>query len=260
MTLRDGSVPPLRLDDDTYVEREYHPTLAAEIRAAGGQWAGSDYYAKPADIIAEIHRVGATALRVSLRDLTPLAEVEGLWHLDVGSDGSPALAPVTALAGLRSLNLSVRGIRGVVDPSSLPELRWLTTPLGGKGGAPVLASLVQGHPTIEHLRVRETKVRSVGGLVANLPRLRSLAVSYADFIRSPGDLAPVAETLTELRMSMVPGLRSLDGIETAPRLERLALSSSSVTDLSPLAALPHLREVDITMAGGVRITDVDDVR
>jgi hypothetical protein len=65
--LRDGSVPPLRLDDDTYVEREYHSTLAAAIRAAGGQWTGSDYYARPADLVAEIKRVGATALRVSLR-------------------------------------------------------------------------------------------------------------------------------------------------------------------------------------------------
>ncbi|MGN6574456.1 MAG: leucine-rich repeat domain-containing protein [Nocardioides sp.] len=257
--LRDGSVPPLRLDDDAYVEREYHATLAAAIRASGGQWTGSDYYARPADIVAEIHRVGATALRLSLRDLSPLGEVAGLWHLDVESDGSAALGPVSALSRLRSLNLSVRGIRGVLEPSSLPALRWLTTPLGGKGGAPVLASLVQGHPTLEHLRVRETKVRSIGAIVANLPQLQSFSVSYADFIRTPGDLAPVADTLTELRMSMVPGLRSLDGIETAPRLERFALWGGSVTDLSPLAALPNLREVDITMAGGVRITDVNDL-
>lgn len=260
MTLRDGSVPPLRRDDDAYVGREYHATLAAEIRASGGQWTGSDYHAEPARIVAEINRVGATALRVSLRDLSPLKEVAGLWHLDVESDGTPALDPVTTLRGLRSLTLSVRGIRGLVDPSSLPELRWLTTPLGGKGGAPILASLAQGHPTIEHLRVRETKVRNIHEVVANLPRLQSLSISYADFIRSPGDLAPVAETLTELRMSMVPGLRSLDGIETAPRLERVAVSSSAVTDLSPLAGLPNLREVDITMAGGVRITDVDELR
>lgn len=259
MTLRDGSVPPLRLDDDTYIEREYHATLAAEIRASGGQWTGSDSYARPAEILAEINRVGATALRVSLRDLTPLSEVAGLWHLDVGSDGSPALGPVSTLTGLRSLNLSVRGMRGVVDPSSLPELRWLKTPLGGKGGAHVLGSLAQGHPTIAHLRVRETKIRSIHDVVANLPRLESLSVSYADFIRSPGDLSPVAGTLTELHLSMVPGLRSLDGIETASRLERLCLSSSAITDLGPLAALPNLREVDITMAGGVRITDVNDV-
>lgn len=257
MTLRDGSVPPLRLDDDAYVESQYHATLAAEIRACGGQWTGSDYYARPADILAEIHRVGATALRVSLRDLTPLSEVAGLWHVDVESDGALALGSVSTLTDLRSLTLSVRGIRGVVDPSSLPELRWLTTPLGGKGGAPILASLAQGHPTIEHLRVRETKIRSIREVVANLPRLQSLSVSYADFIRSPGDLTPVADTLTELRMSMVPGLRSLDGIETASRLERLGLSSGAITDLSPLAALPNLREVDITMAGGVRITDVN---
>jgi hypothetical protein len=70
----------------------------------------------------------------------------------------------------------------------------------------------------------------------------------------------VADTLTELRMWMVPGLRSLDGIETASRLERLSLSSGAITDLSPLAALPNLRAVDITMAGGVRITDVNDLR
>ena len=259
MKLRDGSWPPLRLDDDAYVEREYHATLAAEVRAAGGQWAGSDYYAKPAQIVAEIRRVGATALRISLRDLSPLSEVAGLWHLDIDSDGSPALDAVTTLTGLRSLTLSVRGIRGIVDPSSLPELRWLTTPLGGKGGAHILASLAQGHPTIEHLRVRETKVRSIRQVVANLPRLQSLSIAYADFIRSPGDLDPVADTLTELRMSMVPGLRSLDGIETAPRLERLALSSGAITDLSPLAGLPNLREVDITMAGGIRITDVEDL-
>ena len=257
--LRDGSVPPLRRDDDTYVEREYHPTLAAAIRASGGQWTGSDYYARPADIFAEINRVGATALRVSLRDLTPLSEVAGLWHLDVESDGSAALGSVCTLTGLRSLNLSVRGIRGAVDPSSLPELRWFKTPLGGKGGAPILASLVEGHPSIEHLRVRETKIRSIGAIVTNIPRLNSFSVSYADFIRSPGDLSPVADTLTELRMSMVPGLRSLDGIETASRLESFALSYGSVTDLSPLAALPNLREVDITMAGGVRIADVNDL-
>jgi hypothetical protein len=260
VTLRDGSVPPLRLDDDAYVEREYHPTLASEIRATGGQWTGSEYYAKPADILAEIDRVGATALRVRLRDYTPLSDVPGLWHLDVESDGSAALGSVSTLTSLRSLHLSVRGIRGIVDPSSLPDLRWLTTPLGGKGGAPILASLAQGHPAIEHLRVRETKIRSIAELVANLPRLRSLSVSYADFIRSPGDLTPVADTLTELRMTMVPGLRSLDGIETAVRLEHLSLSSGAITDLSPLAALPNLREVDITLASGVRITDVNDLR
>lgn len=257
MTTQGGIVPPLTLDDDSYLEREYHPSLVAEIRAAGGQWTGSDHYAGPADILAEIRRVGATALRASLRDLSPLAGVPGLWHLDVESDGSPNLEAVSTLTGLRSLGLSVRGIRGVVDPSSLPELRWLTTPLGGKGGAPVLEALTAGHAAIEHLRVRETKVRSIGELVANLPRLQSFSVSYADFLRCPGDLAPVAGTLTELRMTMVPGLRSLDGIETAHRLERLTLATANLTDLSPLAALHRLREVDITLAGGVRITDVN---
>jgi hypothetical protein len=260
MTPRDGSAPALRRDDDAYVEREYHATLAAEISAAGGQWSGSDHHARPAEIMAEIDRVGATALRVGLRDLSLLRDVPGLWHLDVESDGSPVLDPVSTLTDLRSLQLSVRGIRGVMDPSCLPRLRWFATPLGGKGGGAVLESLAQGHPTIEHLRVRETKARSVGEVVARLPRLRSFSVSYADHLRSPGDLTPVADTLTELRMWMVPGLRSLEGIGSATRLERLTLSSGRISDISPLASLPLLREVDLTLGGGVRITDVAALR
>ena len=58
---------------------------------------------------------------------------------------------------------------------------------------------------------------------------------------------------------MVPRLRSLEGIEAASHLERLELSSGALTDLSPLAGLPNLREVDITMAGGVRVTDVAEL-
>ena len=171
VTLRDGSVPPLRLDDDVYVEREYHATLAAEIFACGGQWTGSDYYAEPADIVAEVNRVNATALRVSLRDLTPLREVAGLWHLDVGSDGSPALGSISTLTGLRSLHLSVRGIPRGRGPVVTARAAVAHDAARREGRSPILASLAQGHPTIEHLRVRETKIRSLREVVANLPAI-----------------------------------------------------------------------------------------
>lgn len=259
MTLRDGSVPPLRLDDDTYLEREYHPILVAELRATGGSWWGSDHYATPAEILAEAQRLGVTALRLDLRDLSLLRELPGIRHLALSSDGRPVLDPIASLTHLRSLDLHVSALRGDLDPLAFPDLRWLTTPLGGKGGAPVLESITRGHLGLEHLRVRETKVRSVGELVANLPALQSISVSYADLVRSPGDLAPVADTLTELTLTMVPGLRTLDGIEVASRLERVTLRSSKVTDLGPLTRLPNLRHVDVVIAGGRRITEVSDL-
>lgn len=260
MTLRDGSVPPLRLDDDAYLEREYHPTLVAELKAAGGSWWGSDHYAKPAEILAEAQRVGVTALRLDLRDLSILRELPGIAHLAVSSDGRPVLDPVASLTHLRSLDLHVSALRGELDPLAFPDLRWLTTPLGGKGGVLVLESIKRGHPRLGHLRVRETKAKSIGELIANLPALQSVSVSYADFVRSPGDLSPVADTLTELTLRMVPGLRTLDGIETAPGLERVTVQSSKVTDLGPLSRLPNLRHVDLMLADGVRITDVNDLR
>ena len=33
----------------------------------------------------------------------------------------------------------------LLDPLAFPALRWLTTPLGGKGGVPVLESIRRGH-------------------------------------------------------------------------------------------------------------------
>lgn len=260
MTPRTEPVPALRLDDDAYLDREYHRTLADEIRASGGQWVGSDHDAKPAAIIAAAVAVGATALRISLRDLTPLQEVPGLWHVDVGSDGAKALGPLQPLTGLRSLNLDVRGIKGEFDPLTLPELRWLKSPLGGTGGAQVLAGLKRGHDRLTHLRVRETKVRSVGELVAALPRLETLSLSYADFLRSPGDLGPVAGTLRELRLDMVPALRSLEGIEVAAGLETVRIWATKVSDLEPLLLLPSLREVDVNLGHGIRLTDLDALR
>lgn len=252
-------LPPIRQDDDDYLEREYHPTLVAELRAAGGSWYAGDHYAKPAAIVVAAKDRGVTALRLDVRDLSLLHELPGIRHLDVCSDGRPVLDPIASLTHLRSLDLSVSALRGDLDPLAFPDLRWLTIPLGGKGGAAILPSIRRGHPRLEHLRVRETKVKSIGELVATFPRLQSFSLSYADFVRSPGDLTPVAGTLRELRLRMVPGFRSLDGIEVLTRLESLTMDAHRLSDLRPLRALANLRHVELRLADGVRITDVRDL-
>jgi hypothetical protein len=256
VTVRRGPVAeatdPLRRDDDDFLERWYHPTLVAALRRAGGSWSGGDHYASPSAITEAARERDVAALRLDMRDLSLLRGLPLLRYLHVCTDGRPVLDPVATLRGLRSLHLTVSALRGELDPLGFPDLRWLTLPLGGKGGAAVLPSVTRGHSGLEHLSVRETRVRSLGELVAGFPRLRSLAVSFADFIRSPGDLSPVGESLRELDLSMVPGLRSLDGIEQARGLERVRVHASGISDLTPLEALPALRHVDV-WTGSVRV-------
>lgn len=248
-------LPRLELErrPDDHLEREFHPTLVAELRGCGGLWVASDAYTNASEVVAQARERRVAALELDFRDLSLLAELPDLLHLEVSSDGRPVLDPVAGLARLRSLTLRPSALRGELDPLGFADLRWLTVPLGGKGGAAVLPSILRGHPRLQHLRVRETKARTVAELVAGFPVLESFAMSYADHVRTLGDLSPVAGTLRELDLWMVPGFRSLEGIEVLTRLERLRLHAGNVTDLRPLDALPRLRHVDVR-TGGVTMT------
>jgi hypothetical protein len=235
----------LRQQPDDYLEREFHPTLAAELRATGGLWYAGDACTCASDVLIQARERRVRALLLDFRDLSLLTELPELLHLELSSDGRPALDPVAGLRQLRSLTLRPSSPRGDLDPLAFHDLRWLTVPLGGKGGAAVLPSVQRGHPRLEHLRVRETKARTVADLVSGFPSLKSFAISHADQLRTLGDLSPVAGALRELDLWMVPGFRSLEGIEVLTRLERLRLHASKLIDLSPLDALPRLRHVDV---------------
>ena len=243
---RPGTVDGLRRDDPSYVSRNLPPTLATEVEAEGGLWWASDHYLEADQVVEEVHRLGVTALRLDFRDLSLLKELPQIRHLYVCSDGRPLLDPVASLTGLRSLLLLTSALRGDLDPLAFPDLRWLRLSLGGKGGAAVLPSIQRGHPGLEHLEVKETKVRTVAELVAGFPRLRHVRVSWADHLRALGDLTPVASTLTGLSL-VLTGIRSLDGIEALTHLEELTVVGGRVSDLSPVEALPALRRTDLQL-------------
>jgi hypothetical protein len=116
----------------------------------------------------------------------------------------------------------------------------------------VLPSILRGHAQLQHLRVRETRARTVAELAAGFPRLVSFTAGYADHLRELGDLGPVAGSLRELHLTMVPGFRSIRGIEQLAGLESLTLRASTVGDLELLDELPNLRHADVVTAGGAR--------
>jgi Leucine-rich repeat (LRR) protein len=242
----DGVPDGLRRDDPAYVARNLPATLAAAVEAEGGLWWASDYYLTASQVVEEVHRRGVAALRLDFRDLSLLEELPQVRHLYLSSDGRPVLDPVASLTGLRSLLVNTSALRGDLDPLAFPDLRWLRLSLGGKGGAAVLPAIQRGHPALAHLEVKETKSRTLAELIAGFPRLRHVGVSWADRLRTLGDLAPVRETLTGLSLYFTQ-LSSLDGIEVLQQLEEFRLVGGRVTDLAPLAGLSTLRTTDVQL-------------
>lgn len=231
-------------------------SLLEAIEAEGGLWWASDFYADVDEIVAKAREVGAVALRLDVRDLALLESLPGVRYLHLRSDGRPPLEPIATLGGLRALIIETGALRGEIDLAAFPELRWLHIGLGGKGGAAMLPMMARGHPALEWLGVREVRFRSVAEVAAGFPALRSLHVSYADYLRELGPLAEITPKLRALNL-MLTQIRSLDGIGGLPDLETLALFGGNVTDLEPLRALRRLRHARLQLA---HLTSIEPLR
>lgn len=212
----------------------------AAMETDGGLWSAGDAYTTADEVVETARRVGAAALRLDFRDLTLLEALPGIRYLHLRSDGRPRLDPVAALTGLRALIIETGGLRGELDPLGFPDLRWLRTGLGGKGGAAVLPSIARGHARLEWLALREVKAHVATDLCAGFPGLRVLRIAFADYLRELGDLAAATPNLEKLALDLTQ-IRSLDGLGGLHRLETLELFGGRVRDLGPLGPLRGLR-------------------
>jgi len=226
------------------------PSLVEAIEADGGLWYAGDYYTDAASVVARAREVNARALRLDFRDLSLLEELPKVRYLHLRSDGRPSLEPVTRLAGLRALMLGVSALRGVLEVRGFPQLRWLSAPLGGRGGQEFQESLAGGHPRLEHLHLSRAPARTLADLVGAFPRLRYLRVYSSENLRALGDLRPLARTLRGLELFLT-GIRSLEGIEVLSKLQAFVMYGGTVTDLQPLAALRSLRYAELESGPGV---------
>ncbi|MBA3876727.1 MAG: hypothetical protein C0498_07295 [Anaerolinea sp.] len=232
------------------------PSLLDAIEAEGGLWYASDYYTRPAEIVARAHEVGVAALRLDARDLSFLRELPQVKYLHLRSDGSPILDPVASLPDLRALIIEHKAQRGSLDLAALKELRWLRIGLGGKGGAAMLPAITAGLPRLEWLAVSETKVRTAAELVGNFPALRALWIGYADFMRQLGPLASSSPRLTTLGLFMT-GIRTLEGIDGLAQLRTLNVFTGQVVDLGPLRSLERLRYARLLLP---RVPSIEPLR
>jgi hypothetical protein len=216
------------------------PSLIAAVELEGGLWWASDAHTSADEVITAARSHDAVGLRLDFRDLSLLKAVPSVKFLHLRTDGRPFLDPIGVRADVRALVVQVGAMRGELDPSSFPNLRWLRVPLGGKGGAAILPAVMRGHPRLEWLALRETRARTVGELCSSFPELRVLRISFADYLRELGQLSDLMPRLRKLTLDLTQ-VREINGLANLRDLETLELVGGRVRDVTPLAFLPNLR-------------------
>jgi hypothetical protein len=209
--------------------------------AVGGLFV-ADPDASPEALRAAIVARGVRALDVPAR-VTDLSFLEGLdlEFLMVGATDVD-VAPLHTCPSLRSLGLD--SWTGVLDPTRLPRLEWLSVTEVEPGQLDQLTG--PGHTRLHHLSVGQYREPDLAPL-ATLPRLVHLEIVDS---RSLTSLAGASElpALRKLDLVACPALEALDGLQDASVLTSLSLDSCrGIDDLAVVADLPRLRALKLDL-------------
>ena len=168
-------------------------------------------------------------------DLSPLAGLRSLSHLDLSDNDLADISALSGLTGLRELLLSGNALRDLSPLSDLDGLRSLT--LSNNGLTDV--SALSGLPSLRQLWLDGNELESV----RPLRRLRSLIYLHLGDNRI-ADVSPLS-WLADLRRLWLPGNRVEDvsALSGLWSLQRLDLSRNRVWDVSPLSRLTELSQL-----------------
>ncbi len=239
--------------------------------------AADDAYAAALQEIARVKAAGETSLSLdaeAYRALTTIppqiADIPGLWKVDLDSTQVTDLTPLQGLTGLTDLTLTQTG---VTDLSPLRGLTGLTvldldhtritdlTPLRGLTG---LTDLTLNQTGVTDL----TPLRGLTGLtglwlnqtkVTDLSPLRGLTGLTRLWLDQTGvaDLTPLRGLtgLTELFLGQT-AVTDLTPLRLLTNLETLAIDRTHISDVSSLAELKALRNLDLERSDAVDLRPI----
>jgi internalin A len=176
-----------------------------------------------------------------LRDLSPLARLQGLESLDLSMcAGVTDLSPLAGLQGLQSLNLSHTWVRDLSPLAGLQELRSLD--LESCDGVTDLRPLAD-LDGLQSLKLGMCACLTSLAPLAGLQGLQSLSFGGTGVT----DLAPLAGLRELQSLSFgVTGVTDLAPLAGLQGLQDVYLGYTLVTDLAPLAGLRELRSLDLS--------------
>ncbi|WP_167448923.1 leucine-rich repeat domain-containing protein [Mesorhizobium hawassense] len=196
--------------------------------------------------LTDIRSLSALALLTNLTldnnqitDLSPLQFLQALATLSIASNGltGEMLDPLNALGGLKTLNLANNQIETFANLASFPSS--LTIDLSGN---PIVAS--------GGLTFADTCVLSRDAATPYGQTIRALVTVGGGGTCAAVGNALLASTTLDLSSKVISDLRPL---ATLPHLTSLNLSSNAIVDLTPLSGLAHLTNLNLKANA---ITDV----
>jgi internalin A len=183
-------------------------------------------------------------------DLTPLAELTFLKYLNLRDLGSANgeivdLTPLVQLPSLKLLNLEsspLLDIEVLLSMSQLDEVTLSGTFVGDGTDAELPMTWVVGALRNRGLTVVTSASRDGWELLLD----PALANAWVDEIE--GSLSFAALSTQEELNFPESGITTLDGLQYATGLKRLYLGDNYITDLSPLAELTGLTNLDLSVS------------
>ncbi|HEX6470400.1 MAG TPA: NACHT domain-containing protein [Streptosporangiaceae bacterium] len=178
-----------------------------------------------------------------LSDLTPLVANESLTHLALGNVGDVDLCVLPDLPNLKRLTVSGAGGRDLTPVRSCSSLEALAL---DELDTHDLPGCLPAQP------LRSLAFRSCLGLkdlqpLDSFEQLADLAELYL-FRCDVHDISGIAHRfgrLSHLSLAGNPGITECRSLGSLPHLTGLALSETSITDISPCGGMPDLADLDL---------------
>ena len=188
---------------------------------------------------------GCTLARLALHgnrieDLSPLTECLELQEVYISDNPVSDVSPLAACLMLWRLNIGATRITKLDDLADFPSLTYLEM---HDCANPVDLSGLERLENLRYLSVRfvgRAQMHAIG-------RLSQLAHLYIWSKDTMLDLTPLSGLTALQRLYIdMPGLRSLGGAEAFAELEVLDMRGCADVDISPLAGLTLLREINVS--------------
>ncbi|WP_459805061.1 NACHT N-terminal Helical domain 1-containing protein [Herbidospora sp. RD11066] len=186
-----------------------------------------------------------TEVDVSALHQLPILSDLFLWNVRLHE-----LVFLEEISSLRSLGLTLPS-NGRIDLRPLSSKHDLTSLFLHSDNTPIDPSLFAGMSQLDHLALicGGPLIGGLASLAKNLPSLSSLILNTTSNLGSITALAPLG--LTQLGIDECEDVEDLDQIGQLHALRGLSLESVTLEDLTPIAALPRLRTLNISTANGV---------
>jgi len=174
-----------------------------------------------------------------LTDLVPLESLENLEYLNISGTGVTDLTPLTKLPKLRDLEartLKITDAAAVAEMNALTKVDFLKVPL-------VDLTPMAKAPKLADILVCNTKVATLAPLYGVTARVRGLdlcGTAFEDY-----DVLAKFDKLTFLRLSSKP-IADLSPIAGLTQLANLDINGTKIKDLAPLVDMVEMKQLDLS--------------